>query len=222
MIMTIIRWRGRLCSNLSALIYAHLQYYCSVEFACWVVMTCFPFWTKLHTVCTLNLQNHCTKGFPCYDLNFDFSTDIFFHFKLHERSSRTSIFFNILKFLTSQKIKVIMFWQMKNKPVYILFTNTWISKVCFVYSWCITCELNKPKHSGDETKLFPFLNMSMVHLLLVFVCVPLQKYFNHSYLRWIYFYSGVIKPFVHLIVPINYGISFLDFVLLLCMYVLKM
>ena len=70
--------------------------------------------------------------------------------------------------LTSLLIKVIMFWEIKNKPVYILFT--YISEVCYVYNWCITCGLNKPDHSGNESKRFPSLNIPMMHLVCFFVC----------------------------------------------------
>lgn len=50
--------------------------------------------------------------------------------------------------------EITMFWQIKNKYLYILFTN--ISNVCFVYIRCITCRLNKPYHSGDETDTLSF------------------------------------------------------------------
>lgn len=59
-----------------------------------------------------------------------------------------------------------MLWQIKNIPVYILFTN--ISEVVIFYHRCTTPGLNKPKHSGDVTKRFPFLTIRIGHFGLVF------------------------------------------------------
>lgn len=49
---------------------------------------------------------------------------------------------------------------------------------CFVYNQCITFRLNKPKHSGDETKRSPFLNTPIMHFCWIFAC----SFGNYFYL----------------------------------------
>lgn len=50
--------------------------------------------------------------------------------------------------LASLKVKVIMFWQIQSRPVYILFNNK--SQNCFVNNRCITRRLNKPNNRGTK------------------------------------------------------------------------
>lgn len=64
----------------------------------------------------------------------------------------------------------------KIKPVYILFTI--ISEVCFVFNRCITCRLNKLKHTGDETNRFHYINISKMHFFCAHKEIILI-YFEH-------------------------------------------
>lgn len=57
------------------------------------------------------------------------------------------------------------FWQIKNKPVYILFTNH--SEVCCVFNKFIICILNKPNQSGDKTKWCPFHEHVYIHVYVL-------------------------------------------------------
>lgn len=48
-----------------------------------------------------------------------------------------------------------VYWQIKIKPVYMLFTV--VSEVCFLNNQCITSRLYKRRHLRDEIKRSPFL-----------------------------------------------------------------
>lgn len=64
--------------------------------------------------------------------------------------------------LASLKVKVIMFWQIQSRPVYILFNNK--SQNCFVDNRCITRRLKKSNHRGTKPNappLFFLLNCQM-------------------------------------------------------------
>lgn len=62
--------------------------------------------------------------------------------------------------LASLKVKVIMFWQIQSRPVYILFNNK--SQNCFVNNRCITRRLNKPNNRGTKPNGHFFLFTKIV------------------------------------------------------------